>query len=89
MVMRRHVILPSGVLMTGCAGLVAWMFELQGVWVVTIRAANSLVVHLALDKRTVDVDFVFDLSVGKVGVFLKEFELEMIAIRVTGLECGV
>ena len=46
--------------------------------------SEFLVVHLALDKRTVDVDFVFDLSVSKVGVFLKEFELEMIAIRVTG-----
>ena len=36
-----------------------------------VCAANPFVVHLALHERTVDVDFILDLPISEVGVFLK------------------
>ncbi len=68
MMMRRHIVFAGGMLVTRCARLVARMFQLQRMRIMAIGAADALVVHLALNERTVDVDFVLDLSVGVIGV---------------------
>ena len=45
------------------AEVIALLSELQAVDVVAVAAANSVSIHLRLDKRAVDIDFFEDLTV--------------------------
>ena len=54
--------------------------------IMAIGTANSLVVHPALDERSIHVNFVLDLAIGKVRVSLQDFLLKVIAVRITGKE---
>ena len=51
-----------------------------------IRATDSFVIHLALDERTINIDFVLDLAVSKVGIVTKQFEVIEIAKVITPLK---
>ena len=53
--------------MASHAKLVAFDVSSSGMWVVTIGAFHALVIHLALDERSVDVDLVVDLPVHVIG----------------------
>ncbi len=86
MMMRGDVVLPGRVLMTRGASLVARMLQFQRMRVMAIGTANSLVVHPALDERSIHVNFVLDLAIGKVRVSLQDFLLKVIAVRITGKE---
>ena len=36
-----------------------------------VRAADPLVIHLALDERAIDIDFIKNLSITMVGLFVQ------------------
>ena len=88
--MRRHVVLARGMLVTGSAGFVTRVFQLQRVWIVTIRTANPFVIHLALNERAVDVHLVQDLAIGVIRLLQQQFVGEVVVIvfsrTVSGLE---
>ncbi len=85
-VMRRYVVLTGGVLVTRGAGLVSGVLQFQRMGIVTISAADAFVIHPALYKGTVHIDFVLDLTIGVISVFLQQFEAEMVAKSITRLE---
>ena len=58
--------------------LVTLMFQPRRMWIVAIRTANSLVVHLALDERAVDIHFVQNLAVGIISVGKQKFVGEVV-----------
>ena len=66
--MIRAVILTRRMLMTGGTELVALMFDASRMRIMTVRTTNPLVIHLALDKRSVNVNFIQDLSIRMVRV---------------------
>ena len=72
MVVGGIVELRRGMLMTRRADLVALMLQTRGMGVVTVGAADSLVVHLALQKRPVNINLVVNLAVGMVGGGLED-----------------
>src|SRR5688500_8902001 len=63
-VMNLAVVLARRVLVARGAGLVALVLEPGGMRIVAVGAANPLVVHLALQERTVLIHFVENLPVG-------------------------
>jgi hypothetical protein len=75
MVMGWRIIFSRRVLMARSANLVARSFHFEGMWVMAIAATNPLVVHLALKKGTVFIDFVFDLSVVEVSCPVQLFQI--------------
>ena len=80
MVMAYCVVFGGRVLMARGAKLIALVFQLQRVRVVAIATLDSLVVHLALNERTVNVHFVFDLAIGVVRFLSQKFVRTAIVI---------
>ncbi len=69
----RRVVLGWVMRVTRRAHLIALIFESGRVRVVTVGAANALMIHLALNKRSVHIDFIQNLAVGIVGRRLQQF----------------
>ena len=67
--MRRNVVFTCRVLMTGSTNLVALMLQSSGVGIMAIGTANALGVHLALQKRTIDINFILNLPVSVIQTF--------------------
>ena len=63
MMMIDRVIFSSRVLMAGRAELIVIELKFVRMWIVTIRAANAVVIHFALNERTVNVVFITNLPV--------------------------
>ena len=63
MVVGWDIVFASSVLVARCTSLVARFDQFQRVRIVTIGATNAFVIHLALDKGSEHVDFVFDLPI--------------------------
>ena len=63
MVMILRIVFSSRMLMARSTQLVVAEFYFGRMDVVTIRTLDSIVVHLALDKRTVHVIFIANLAV--------------------------
>ena len=81
-VMGGCVVLGRGVLVTGSAQRVVGPVDAGRVDVVAVRAANSLVIHFALEKGPVHIHFIPDLAVGVVGLGREEFILETVVVPV-------
>ncbi len=82
---RWNVVLSCGMLMARRAGFVARMLQFQRMRVVAVSAADAFMKHLALHKRSIHVNFVFDLSVVVVRVAAKQFQVEVAAERIARL----
>ena len=50
---------------------VAWGSQHQAVWLVTITAGDTRLIHLALQEGTVDVHLVINLAVGEIHAVIK------------------
>mgnify|MGYP007100035537 CR=1 FL=1 len=70
MMMARSVILRGGMLMARSTEDVSAVFQSSRVRIVTVRATNSLLIHLALREGTQLIDFVLDLSIRVVQIGL-------------------
>jgi hypothetical protein len=81
---RRRIVLARRMLVTGRTQRVVRMLQLGLMRVVAIRAADPLVIHLALDERGVLVHLVQNLAVGVVGRAEQQFAVEVIAVLVAG-----
>ena len=68
---------------------IARVFRLGLVRIVAVRAADPLVVHLALDERSVLVHFVQNLSVGVVRRPLQEFVVVIVVVVPAGRKTRV
>lgn len=64
--------------MTGCAKQVAFVLDSSSMRVVAIGALDVLVIHLALNERAINIDFVEYLAVGVIGLFADQFTREVI-----------
>ena len=62
--MVERVVLPRRVLVAGRADLVTGKLQADRMRIMTICAFDSLVKHLALNERTVNIILVPDLTVG-------------------------
>lgn len=47
-------------------------------WIVVIGVFDVLVIYFVLNEWVVDVDFVYDLIVGVIGLFIDEFVWEIV-----------
>ena len=77
--MRWCVVLCCRVLMAGCAELVPLELETRRVGIVAVGAANPLVIHLALQEGSKNIDFLHDLAVVMVERGRKNGIAEMIS----------
>ena len=68
MMMRGHVILTGCMLVAGSACFVTGRFQFQRVRVMAIGTPDSLMIHLALNERSINVNFIFDLAISEVGI---------------------
>ena len=84
--MSRRVILARWVLMARRTYLVTRLFQLQRMGIVAISAANTFVVHLALQERTVDINLILDLPIGMVQHRIKIRWRKEITVGVTWLK---
>ncbi len=83
MMMRRYVVFAGSMLVAGRANRIVRLFQLQRMWVVAIGTADVFMIHLALNKRPIHIDFVFDLPVNVVGRWLQELQRVMIGVCIT------
>ena len=63
MMMIWRVVLSSRMLMAGCTKFIIVEFDFRRMRIMTIGATNTVVVHFALNERTVNVIFIPDLAV--------------------------
>ena len=75
------VVLCGGVLMARRADGIAFLLEPRCMRIVAVGTLDALVVHLALDKRSEDIDFIFDLAVGVVGLGAKQLVHKVVVVR--------
>ena len=65
-----------GVVLCGAVTLqtqgITFLYQFDGVHIMTIAALNVMAVHLALDKRTEYVDLLKDLPIGKIEIFIQQ-----------------
>ena len=68
-----RVVLASRMLMTGCAEPIIRKLDFGCMGIMTITATDALIEHLALQIRTVHVDFIHDLPIIVVGFRTQQF----------------
>jgi hypothetical protein len=83
------VVLARSVLVTRRARRIAFVLQFQRMRIVAIGTANSLVIHPALDERSVHINFVFDLTIIEIRARLQRFEIEVVAVLFARPEFGV
>ena len=66
MMMVGRVVLSRRMLVTRRTQLIVGELHFRGMRIVAVRTSNSVVVHLALNKRTVNVVFVPDLAISEI-----------------------
>ena len=71
----RTVIFTRGVLMAGRTNSIPLVLQFSCVRVVTIRATDSFVVHLALDKRSIHIDLIQNLPISVIQASVKQSQL--------------
>ena len=83
------IVFTSGVLMAGGAKTVSLRLQPGGVGVVAVRTSNSLGVHFALQKGTIDVDFVKGVATGVIQMRGQCLVHKMVIIGGAGLMISV
>ena len=63
--------------------LVSRGVQLQTVWFMAITTSDPLVIHLALQKRTVHIGFVIRLAVTEIEMFIQQGDAMGITNRLT------
>ena len=88
-VVSRRVVLGGRVLMACRADLVAILFQSNGMGIVAVGAADSLVEHLALDERSVLVVLIHDLPIRIVRRLLQQLIVEVVVVVIARPKIGV
>ena len=68
-----HIVFPSRVSMTRGAQLVGVVLDFGGMGIMTVSAANSLVIHFALQERSININLVLNLAIVMIGLFTEQF----------------
>ena len=78
MVVGGHIVFASRMLVAGGAQPVPLVFQLRGMRIVAIGTANPFGVHLALEKRSVDVDLILNLPIGMIESLTQQSRFKII-----------
>ena len=86
MVVARRIVLSCRMLVTGSTQRVVVEFDFGRMRVVAVRATYPVMVHLALDKRTVDVIFIANLPVDVINRIRDQLRRKIVIKITAGLE---
>ena len=87
-VVRHRIVLGQRVLVARSTNLISIVLQPRGVRIVTVAAANALVIHFALNERTMFVVLIQNLTIGIIDAFGQQLTGIMVIKIVSRLEAS-